>query len=166
MMDALADFNATLQQWIGYLDDYTLETLCRTPAPGEWSVGQVYTHLIADTGFFAEQMRRCLTGDCADSGDMQPMAQRMFAAGSFPDIRIEGPSTGVLIPQPASIVEVREQLAAIGASVNALDFRRPSGKTEHPGFAFFSALDWLRFAEMHMRHHVRQKKRIDAVIFG
>ncbi|HTJ12081.1 MAG TPA: DinB family protein [Dinghuibacter sp.] len=166
MTDALAAFNTTLQQWIDCLDGYTPETLRRAPAPGEWSIGQVYTHLIADTGFFASEMWRCLSGEGAASGDMHPMAQRMFVVGSFPDTRLEGPSTGVFVPQPDSIAEVREQLLSIRATVNALDFTQPSGKTEHPGFAFFSALDWLRFAEMHMRHHFRQKKRIDAVIFG
>jgi hypothetical protein len=40
-----------------------------------------------------------------------------------------------------------------------------TGKTRHPGLLYFSALEWLRFAEMHMRHHFRQKKRIDEALF-
>jgi hypothetical protein len=56
-------------------------------------------------------------------------------------------------------------LKAIKNGVNELyatvDFATSIGKTEHPGFLFFTALEWLRFAEMHMRHHLRQKKRID-----
>lgn len=35
------------------------------------------------------------------------------------------------------------------------------GKTKHPGLDYFSAIEWLQFAEMHLRHHLRQKKRID-----
>jgi len=35
------------------------------------------------------------------------------------------------------------------------------GKTKHPGLNYFSADEWFRFAEMHFRHHERQKKRID-----
>jgi hypothetical protein len=53
--------------------------------------------------------------------------------------------------------------------VNALyrshDFTSSKGKTRHPGLLFFSALEWLRFTEMHMRHHFRQKKRIDHKLF-
>jgi hypothetical protein len=34
-------------------------------------------------------------------------------------------------------------------------------ETQHPGLYHFSANEWYQFAEMHFRHHVRQKKRID-----
>jgi hypothetical protein len=33
------------------------------------------------------------------------------------------------------------------------------GKIKHPGFDYFSASEWLQFAEMHMRHHLKQKER-------
>ena len=39
--------------------------------------------------------------------------------------------------------------------------RKYKGKTKHPGLGYFSAEEWLQFAEMHFRHHLRQKKRID-----
>ena len=27
------------------------------------------------------------------------------------------------------------------------------GKTKHPGLNYFTAKEWLQFAEMHLRHH-------------
>jgi hypothetical protein len=38
------------------------------------------------------------------------------------------------------------------------------GKTRHPGLLYFSAPEWLQFAEMHLRHHFLQKQRIDAFL--
>jgi hypothetical protein len=35
------------------------------------------------------------------------------------------------------------------------------GKTKHPGLNYFTAKEWLQFAGMHLRHHLKQKKRID-----
>jgi len=35
------------------------------------------------------------------------------------------------------------------------------GKSKHPGLGFFSASEWFQFAEMHLRHHLKQKERID-----
>jgi hypothetical protein len=35
------------------------------------------------------------------------------------------------------------------------------GKTKHPGLHYFNADEWLQFADMHFRHHVKQKKKID-----
>ena len=165
-MTPLAAFQGTLLQWIGFLDGYSLEMLRRVPEPGAWSLGQVYTHLIQDTGYFVGQMWICLSGGTVASGGMNPGGERLFALGSLPDARLEGPSTGVVIAQPASIGQVRERLLAIREAVDALDFTQPSGKTAHPGFGLFSATEWLQFAEMHLRHHFRQKIRIDDVIFG
>ena len=34
------------------------------------------------------------------------------------------------------------------------------GKTKHPGLNYFNANEWLQFAEMHFRHHLRQNNRI------
>jgi len=38
---------------------------------------------------------------------------------------------------------------------------QPKGKSKHPGLGYFSAEEWLQFAEMHFRHHLTQKKLID-----
>lgn len=93
----------------------------------------------------------------------------MFERNAFPDAAIQGPATNTYIPQPQSKEELGRQLAVIKTEVDALfrdlDPAVSTGKTRHPGLHFFSALEWLQFAEMHMRHHLHQKKRIDEVLF-
>lgn len=37
---------ATIDSWITYLDEYTINQLHANPAPGNWSIGQLYVHLI------------------------------------------------------------------------------------------------------------------------
>jgi len=49
-------FNETIQKWIEFLDDYSLEMLYQKPSGNSWSLGQVYTHITDDTAWFAEQM--------------------------------------------------------------------------------------------------------------
>ena len=164
----LRQFDTTIQQWIDQLDRYTLALLCRSPRAGSWSLGQVYKHIIEATGWFAGQMKEALK--CRENGDktMHPDARAMFERNGFPDILIEGPATNTFIPQPQSKEELARQLTAIKTTVDDL-FREfdpawSTGKTRHPGLHFFSALEWLQFSEMHMRHHLRQKERIDAVL--
>jgi hypothetical protein len=94
----------------------------------------------------------------------------MLRNNSFPDMMIEGPAAGIFIKQPESKDEVRQKLLAIKADVNdlyaAFDPSKAIGKTRHPGLLYFNTLDWLQFAEMHLRHHFRQKKRIDETLFA
>ena len=164
----LEQFNTTIQKWIDSVNDYTLEMLHQPPRPGSWSLGQVYTHIIDDTGWFAGQMREALATRENSEKEMHENAKAMFRNNAFPDMRIEGPATNTFIPQPQSKAELVSRLTAIREEVNSLfvsfDASRNMGKTRHPGLHYFSAGEWLQFAEMHMRHHLRQKERIDEVI--
>ncbi|HEY0612234.1 MAG TPA: DinB family protein [Chitinophaga sp.] len=160
-----AQFNDTIDQWIAYLNDYTLEQLCRQPEPGSWSIGQVYVHIIDDTSYFVEQIATALLSTANSDKEMHKNAKFIFGNKGFPDMQIQGPATNTPIRQPQTKEELRQGLTAIKAKVNQLstsfDFSQSNGKTEHPALWFFSATEWLQFAEMHMRHHIRQKKRID-----
>jgi hypothetical protein len=161
----LSSFNATIDQWMQVLDSYTLEQLCLQPQPGRWSLGQMYRHIIDDTTWFVEQMQASLTTNENSDQQMHKNARAMLAANAFPDIMIEGPATNTFIPQPQSKEELLQGLQSIKTAVNRLDFTAPSGKTRHPGLLYFNAKEWLQFADMHMRHHFRQKQRIDHYLF-
>lgn len=161
----IRQFNETVDTWITWLDDYTLEMLCRKPEAGSWSLGQMYVHIIDDTAYHIEQMKASLQDLDNQGKEMHNDAKAMFRNNRFPDMLIVGAPTNASIRQPQSKAELGQSLTAIRNEVNALhhatDLAMSGGKTEHPGLLFFDALEWLQFTEMHMRHHFRQKKRID-----
>jgi hypothetical protein len=162
-------FNETIDQWIVALDNYTLEMLHQKPRPGSWSVGQVYVHITDDTKYFIGQMSLALASNADSEKDMHPDARSLFQNNGFPDMLITGPATDDTVPQPKSKEELNQSLVATRQKANRLcaiyDLSVSTGKTRHPGLLFFSALEWLQFAEMHLRHHFRQKKRIDEKLF-
>jgi hypothetical protein len=160
----LQQFNATIDHWINWLNDYTLDLLCTQPQPGSWSLGQVYQHIIDDTEWQVDQLKIALTTTDNSDKEMHANAKFMFRNNGFPDMQIQGPSTGVLIPQPTSKAELAQRLTRIRNEINQLDFSTTNGKTQHPGLLFFNALEWLQFAEMHLRHHFKQKQRIDEAL--
>ncbi|HTK18015.1 MAG TPA: DinB family protein [Mucilaginibacter sp.] len=166
----LQAFNETIQRWIDFLDDYTLYMLCQKPDDKSWSLGQVYTHITDDTAWFVEQMAAAMHTQADSEKEMHEHARKMLQKNAFPDIMIEGPATNTYIRQPESKDEIRQKLLTIKAEVNDLyasfDPVKAIGKTRHPGLLYFNTLDWLQFAEMHLRHHFRQKKRIDEKLFG
>lgn len=125
--------------------------------------------MIDDTRYFIGQIRAALLNKADGEKEMHEQAKVLFAHNEFPDMQLEGPSTNVPIRQPQSKDELLKGLQSIKAAVNKLaaapDFYTSPGKANHPGFLFFTATEWLQFAEMHMRHHFRQKKRIDEKLF-
>ncbi|MDO3628471.1 DinB family protein [Mucilaginibacter sp. BT774] len=158
-------FNETIRKWIGFLEDYTLEMLCKKPDDKSWSLGQVYTHITDDTAWFVVQMAAAMQTSDDSEKEMHEHARAMLQNNSFPDMMIEGPATNTYIKQPETKDEMKQKLLAIEAEVNNLyasfDASKTTGKTRHPGLLYFNTLDWLQFAEMHLRHHFKQKKRID-----
>ena len=165
----ISQFNETIDKWISYLDSYTLEMLYQKPATGEWSLGQVYVHIIEDTQFYIEQGKAALLTENNSDRGMNKNGRAIFENNAFPDMQLTNPFNSLDLRQPENKVELLQGLTTLKSEVNELyatvDFATSLGKTEHPGFQYFSALEWLCFAEMHMRHHLRQKKRIDDELF-
>jgi len=156
--------NQTITRWINDLDHYTLAELRQKPSPVSWSLGQVYFHLIDNTWYYLEEARICMNSDDYMHERPLPDGAAMLANNEFPDAIIEGPDTNVDIPQPGSKYQLKDSLLQIKKEISnlaILDLHNRGGKTKHPGLGYFSANDWLQFADMHFRHHLKQKKRID-----
>ena len=96
------------------------------------------------------------------------LAKAMLLQNDFPDMLIEGAPSNAQIPQPCNkeelmsdLLHLKEEMNHAALFISETPFK---GKTKHPGLHYFSAPEWLQFAEMHLRHHLRQKKRIDAYL--
>ena len=166
----LKQFNDTIQHWIDQLNNYSIDMLRQRPQTDAWSLGQVYIHIIEDTTFYLEQMQAALASKNRNAErSMRSRARAMFDDNEFPDMALENPFNDPDLRQPESMDELIQALLLIKAEANRLfhhiDLSTAKGKTEHPGFAFFDAFEWLQFGEMHMRHHLRQKRRIDEKLF-
>jgi hypothetical protein len=163
----LESFNLAIDFWIGSVKQYNLSQLCAKP-PGSWSMGQLYGHLIADTGFYIEQIKSCFNNQDHITEEASPAAQTMFLNNAFPDMIIEGAPSNAYIMQPGSKEQLEKDLLNLKKEMNRLGVLIAQsierGKTKHPGLGYFSAEEWLQFAGMHFRHHLRQKKRIDDIL--
>ena len=158
-------FNDTIDTWIKELDHYKLTELRTKPSAGSWSLGQVYFHLIRNTRYYIEQIKICASANDHMHEEASPGAMTLFSNNEFPDAILEGPDTNVVIPQPQSKDRLKGALLDLRNQMNHAAFLISNssckGKTKHPGLGYFNANNWLQFAEMHLRHHLRQKKRID-----
>ena len=154
--------NRTLDDWINALATYSFHQLCIQPAPGSWSIGQLYTHLVTDGNYYLEQMNICLSTNNHAEEKLSPAAEIIFLNQQLPDELIEGSPSNAFIPQPESKEQFEESFLKWKDDMNGMAIRITSGtfkgKTKHPGLNYFSAAEWFLFAEMHLRHHLRQRK--------
>jgi hypothetical protein len=165
----IEDFNKAMDYWIAALDQYTFDQLLIKPSPETWSVGQMYIHLIDDTTFFIDQIRICILTNENAHAEALPFASAMLKNNEFPDEIIQGSPDNVFIPQPENKEQLLRDLMCIKEDMNVVVTLMEDcpfeGKSKHPGLGYFNAIEWLQFAEMHLRHHRRQKSRLDQFIF-
>lgn len=158
------DLNHTIDSWIDELEHLNFIQVCAKPSPTNWSLGQVCTHLIEATNLYLKEVSICISTNYNEKEEMSPNAKVMFQNNEFPDELIEGPLTNAATPQPDSkeelingLLKLKEEINKVRMLISPSSFK---GKTKHPGLNYFNATEWLQFAEMHFRHHLRQKKRI------
>ncbi|MBC7884880.1 MAG: DinB family protein [Saprospiraceae bacterium] len=158
-------FNYIIDIWINELEKYDFNLLCIKPTPTYWSLGQVYFHLIQETKFFFEQVNVCLSNTNHQTEQKSDAAGVIFSNYDFPDEQIVGPPSNDKTPQPENkqqllngLLDLKDEIITLEILIEKSLF---NGKTRHPGLNFFNAREWFMFAEIHFRHHLRQKKRID-----
>jgi DinB family protein len=160
----IKDFNHTIDTWINAIQQYNFEQLCMQPDANSWSIGQVCVHLLNDTNWFIKQIKICLISDDDANETMLPFAQTMFLNNSFPDERLANPAN-INMPQPQSKEVLLQLFINLKKDMNEaaaqIENSKSKGKTKHPGFNYFNAIEWLQFAEMHLRHHLKQKNSIE-----
>jgi hypothetical protein len=162
-----SQINDTADKWIALLDYYSFDILLKKPDIESWSLGQVAMHIVTETGFYIEEIENCLSSNENISEQMTEEAKTMFNQNSFPDIKIKRDSSlSQFYPQPESKFDIHEKMKKLKVQLNHLLLKIKTseykGKTKHPGLGYFNTQQWIQFAEMHMRHHLRQKDRIEA----
>jgi hypothetical protein len=164
------NFNKTLAVWEQALTQYTPQQLAQKPADNGWSIGQVYQHLVMGAlNFQLKQIEKCISSDEGKNEVKTQPGTDITAAGSFPPIQIKVPESAQPAPaQPESSLVIRENIellrkrfAELSAQIDEAPFH---GKTKHPALGFLDAKEWLWILEMHFRHHLHQKGRLDKML--
>jgi DinB superfamily len=146
---------------------YSDEDFSKKQTEESWSIGQVYQHLIKGTMFFHSKFAEDALASNDNSGASKTMPGKIsFLIGGFPPIKIKVPPTPEYTPpQPKSkeaVIEDFQKLKLILKDLgDKIDASSSIGKTKHPGFGYLTAMEWYKMIDMHFKHHLRQKKRLD-----
>lgn len=167
--ETLQHFEEITDHYIQELNEFTMEQLRRQPSESEWSLGQMYVHLINSALYM--QLRNaddCMTGNEAaviSTEGKTETGESIFNQGSLPPIRIQVPASPQYTPgQPDSKEQLVQGLQAVLRRMNEigpmLEQESLQHTVAHPRFGMLNAKEWFRLVEMHYRHHLRQKDRL------
>lgn len=160
-------FEQIANHWIKDIELYTDEQFLMKPDADQWSIGQVYNHLINSAlNFHLKQIEICASGKgTVIKGGKKMPGVISYTFGAMPPVRITVPPSPAYTPQqPSSKEEVKEKLKTVIQSVMKIQTEvlqsSPTQKTAHPGLGYLNALEWYQLIPMHYHHHRRQQARL------
>lgn len=163
---AIKDFNDTIDVWIMELARFNIEQLKSKPDEKSWSLGQLYEHLIEETNWYNAQIEMTLGNEKNNDKKTSDAAKILLQRGSFENIRFRGdPLISENVRQPTEIAALKSELERLKKTTNEIWEKMNNtskyGKSEHPGIGFLNGFEWIQYSEMHLRHHFKQKERIE-----
>lgn len=163
----LKRFEQVATYYIEELSEYSVDEFTRKPSEDEWSLGQMYNHLIKSTLHLQlKAIKQCVNGTTSDDGKKTEIGESIFKEGKFPPIRLKGPDTPDFTPpNPTGKEEVKEGLLQIIEEMQEIESKLSdipaSQKVQHRRMGYLNAEEYFQLIDMHFRHHLRQKERID-----
>ncbi|NEW07372.1 DinB family protein [Paenibacillus sp. SYP-B3998] len=167
--ESLQRLEETTNQYLEELNGLTFEQLRRQPSENEWSLGQMYLHLIHTAQRMQigsiEKCRSQAEESAVAEGEKTEIGAKIFSHGSFPAERIQVPASPYYTPeQPLSKEQIADGLHAVLQKMKEIEPTLdaiPSAYTAlHPRFGGLHAKEWFTLVEMHYRHHLHQLERL------
>lgn len=120
-----------------------------------WSVGDHFEHVLMVNNLIADKLLgRDTTGQTREGINL--IGRIVLLTGFIPRGRAQAPQN--LTPNgkvslPDLIASHRERLEQIDKSIDSM--RQDSVRFKHPVFGGLDKMQWLRFMEVHTRHHMK-----------
>jgi hypothetical protein len=171
--EILQRFEESTNLYLRELNNFSMEQLNRQPSESEWSLGQVYLHLINSALYM--QLRNveiCRDQDpqtAGMGGEKTEAGEAVLSQGSFPAMRIQVPPSPQYTPQQPESKEqiingLNDVLRRMKEIEPTLDDIPPLCTALHPRLGALNAKEWFALIEMHYRHHFLQKERLERFI--
>lgn len=167
--ECLQQFENTVNVYLKDLEAYDMEQLLLKPQEDQWSLGQMYLHLIQSAQYMGfRNIEACRVMDTTPeiTEDKSDAWKAVMNNGSFPPISIQVPPSKEYTPlQPESKEQLSEGLRLVLQKMREMEPLLepiPTNHTRpHPRFGALNAKEWFYLTEMHYRHHFLQKKRLE-----
>ncbi len=157
----------SLAHYAAMLKQIPAEDFQTSPASGGWSYSEVYSHIFTANWASLIALENCVKGSAEENTkSTHPAVWLILFLGKFPPGKIKAPERIAAMVQkinPAQaenlMLKFQEKLDELAPLVAGASLTQ---KAKHPRLGLLNARQWLRFIEIHTRHHEKQLDRIRA----
>jgi hypothetical protein len=141
-------------------EDFTI-----TPPLGGWSFSEVYSHIFDSSLLSLMALRNSINGEGKDESTHFAVKLILLFGTLPPGKKYEVPSKLMnrvkkinLIEAQQFIKDFEDEIAKLYPHIKGAN---PRMKVKHPRMGYLNAKQWLRFIEIHLKHHLKQINRIE-----
>lgn len=171
--EVLKSFELTVERYLAELTKLNMDKIHRKLNEEDWSIGQMYVHLIQSAFMHLHNVEQCLAGNESTLNPAKEKTEQgkiVFKLEQFPAVRIKVPASRNYTPQsPESMEHLVEGLHSVVERMRNTEsvlLQVPvSNKILHPAFGALNAQEWFMLIEMHYRHHFLQLDRLKSLAF-
>ncbi len=147
------------------LSQYPEDIFQTTPPISGWSYSEVYAHIFDSSLLSLIALANAANG----KGEDKPthfIVKLILFFGAFPPAqKYKVPKRLVERVKKISKTEASDFILAVEKDLEMyfplLATAKPNCKTKHPRLGYLNAKQWLRFTEIHLKHHLKQLERIE-----
>lgn len=137
----------------------------QSPASGGWSYSEVYTHIFELSMLSLNAIDACASPG-AKPRDTPFITRAILFFGTFPPaMKFKVPerfaASARKINKSSAVTMINEFESKLTPYLSSVNQSDPNMKSPHPRLGYLNATQWLRFTEIHLKHHLKQLKRID-----
>lgn len=166
--EVLKSFELTVERYLAELTKLNMDKIHRKLNEEDWSIGQMYVHLIQSAFMHLHNVEQCLAGSESTLNPAKEKTEQgkiVFKLEQFPAVRIKVPASPNYTPQPPEsmehLVEGLHSVVERMRNTESVLLQVPvSNKILHPAFGALNAQEWFMLIEMHYRHHFLQLDRL------
>lgn len=147
------------------LSSYPEEIFQVTPPISGWSYSEVYSHIFDSSLLSLIALNNCIIGKGEDKPTHFAVKLILFFGALPPAKKYKVPKRLIDRVQKISktealdfILEFEDDLKNTYPEIAKAD---KHAKTKHPRLGYLNAKQWLRFIEIHLKHHLKQLNRIE-----
>ncbi|MCP1186044.1 DinB family protein [Paenibacillus sp. 1781tsa1] len=167
--EVLESLETSVERYLAELRKLDMDSLHRKQSEEEWSIGQMYVHLIQSALFLQlHNIEQCLSSEDStlNSGEEKTeLGRQVFELGQFPPVPVKVPASPQYTPQPPeskdSLIDGLHMVVERMRSTEPLLHQAlVNNKIRHPRLGALNAQEWFLLIEMHYRHHFLQLDRL------
>ncbi|RYZ79099.1 MAG: DinB family protein [Moraxellaceae bacterium] len=133
------------------------------PSADAWSLSEIYHHVF-DSSILSLEAIESLAGGVNDGGDATLVGKAILFTGAFPPgLKFKAPARLLARLQAIEYAKTEELIRNFDVKFEAVSVQAgqlaPELRRQHPRLGFFNAEQWLRFTEIHLKHHLKQAER-------